>query len=311
MRNGKKAIVAVVVLAAAAAVPVRAGMFENVVEGLRFAGFTVDGNHDAVSNSTVGVITRNLQGNTIDLGDVEFALQGPLTAMVQTGGRSIPTLDVILSTGRLNVNPNQVTTVGAAEPLAYNATFDSGLNTTSIDGNLLGDARFSINTFGSYDLRLQFSDRQTTTIDGQFSDQSPIDRAVDLGPIDIEGNIFADLLAVVTDPLFELSGTQNIFAQFSGRTFAKQELEARLAELENIVAAGGLLSQDDLAQIAGLSLATSVLGGSAPDLGFLADARIAPADASSSPPAAAVPEPSTLLLLVAGAALVVSRRRLA
>lgn len=220
--------------------PVRAGMFENVVEALRFSGFTLDSDHNELSNTSVAVAGTTFAGNAIDLGDFNVSLAGPVAAVVQMGGRGIPTFDLTLSTGALDVNPNGVTSVGPPQPLTYALSFDSGTNTTNIDGNVLMDARFSINAFGSYDLRLQFSDRQTTTIDGRFDDNSPIDFNVDLGPVDIEGNIFADLLAVVTDPFFEATGTENIFAAFSGLGI----LRDGLGDLSFVSAASGNTSGD-------------------------------------------------------------------
>jgi hypothetical protein len=282
-------------------------MFEDVLDALRYAGFTVDGDHSDVSNSTVGVITRDMQGNVIDTGDLEFALQGPISAVVERGGRIIPTLDLTFSTGSVDVNPNRVVSVGPAQPVTYNFTLDTGLNTTSIDGNFLADARFSINAAGSYDLRLQFSDRQTTTIDGR-GNNPPIERAVDLGPIDIEGNIIYDVLAVITDPLFEAAGYQNTFELLSGRTFAKREIDARIARLEAMVDAGGALTPDDMAQVAGLSMLSSVLGTEPPDLAFLEGA--AAGGAATGPMAASVPEVSTIALFgVAGLVLFVRRPR--
>ena len=270
-----------------------AGMFENVVEGLRFAGFAVDGNHDGISNSTVGVIGTNFRGNVVDVGDFNFSLTGPVSAVVQRGGRGIPTYEVILSTGPLSINPNQVTSVGPAQPLAYNLSFDSGLNTTDITGNLLADMRFSINRFGSYDLRLQFSDRQTTTIDGAFDETSPLDFNTDLGPIDIEGNIIADVLAVVTDPFFKAAGLENLFANISGLTILEESLQASTGTLTSKV---------------GLSLFSSILGLDPGSLGIVPDGLTADASNPVIVSAIAVPEPAVLVLMGLGALTLLPRR---
>jgi PEP-CTERM motif len=295
-------------LALCMSAPVRAGgMFGNVVEALRFSGFVVDRNRSDVSNSSIAVAGQNFRGNTVDLGDFNLTLNGPVSAMIETGGRRIPTLDLTLSTGLLNVNPNQVATVGAAQPLSYTLAFDSGTNTTDIVGNMLFDARFSVNAFGSYDLKAQFSNRETTLVDGRFDEASGSNFDVDLGPIDIEGNLVADLLATITDPFFQASGFENVFALFSGRTFREQESESLIAGLLAKVDAGKAITEDELSAVTAMSVVASVLGDAFPDIAFLADASLP--DGGGDASASAVPEPATLMLALAGAGLAFRRRR--
>lgn len=292
----------------AACPAVRAGMFEDVLDGLRFAGFAVGGGHDDVSNTTAGVIGNFFQGNVVDLGDFDVTLNGPLSAVVQTGGRKLPAFELILSTGRLNVNPNNVVTVDAAQPLSYSLSFDSGLNTTTIDGNLVGDARFRINRLGGYDLRLHFSDRQTVTVDGEFDDGSPVDSSVDYGPIDFQGNIFADILAAVTEPLFRAAGAENFIAQIGGR-FAREQQSASIVEsLRDKMDSGRTLTSADLSTLAGLKLTASILGDDLPDTSSLSAGLPFSADPLTVSPAP-VPEPATIVLFGAAALLIAARRR--
>ncbi|NOT00952.1 MAG: PEP-CTERM sorting domain-containing protein [Phycisphaerales bacterium] len=290
----------------AAVTTTRAGMFEGVLDGLRFAGFAVGGGHDDVSNTTAGVIGNVFQGNVVDLGDFDVTLNGPLSAVVQTGGRKLPSFELILSTGRLNVNPNNVVTVDPAQPLSYSLSFDSGLNTTTIDGNLVGDARLRVNRLGGYDLSMQFSDRQTVTVDGEFDDGSPVDSSVDYGPVDIQGNIFADILATITEPLFQAAGAENFFAQVGGR-FAREQKSASIIEsLQTRLDAGESLTPTDFSTVAGLTLAASILGDDLPDTSALLGAQ--PLSLDPSVTSSAIPEPATLVLLGGAAALLAGRR---
>ncbi len=280
------------------------GMFGGVLDALRFSGFGVGVDHNGFNNLSTAAVANNFQGNTIDLGGFNATVNGPVTALFQAGGRGVPELRFTLSTGLLNINPNQTTTVGAAQPLAYIFNFDTGTNTTTVAGNMLFDLRGKINTFGSYDFRFQFSNRQTTTVDGRFDALSGNDFDLDLGPIDIEGNLFADLLATVTDPFFTASGLENPFALFSGRTFRENAAQRTADALRAKLAAGLLLSDDDLGRLASQSAIAQVLGDDLPDLSFLDGVPDAGGLSAS-----AVPEPGTLLLLGAGVVLIGRRRR--
>lgn len=307
--NIRRSVLTLVVLVACLVETTQAGTLGNVLDGLRFAGFAVDKDHNDLSNTSVAALGNTFQGNVIDFGDINVSLTGPVAATIQRGGRLIPTLDIALSTGPLGVNQNRVTSVGPAQPLAYSFSFDSGANTTTVSGNLLADARFSINRLGGYDLRLQFSDRQTTTVDGQFDQNTPFDKNVDLGPIDIQGNIFADVLAVVTDPFFQATETQNIFEMFSGRSILSKQMAATADALRAKIDAGGTLTSAESARIAGLSLIQSILGDEIPNFtSSLSGVGSVGGTDGTSVAAVAVPEPSAIVLLIAGAACIWRRR---
>lgn len=311
MRSSKCALIGAVV-AACGASPAVAGMFENVLEGLRVSGFTLGIDQSNVSQSTVAAAGTTFQGNTLDFGDFEVTLAGPVAAVVERGGRGIPTLDVILSTGALNVNPNGVVTVGAPQPVAYTINVDTGTNETNITGNFLLDARASINRYGSYDLKLQLSSRQTTEVRGRFDGNSPTNLDFDLGPIDIEGNIFADVLATVTDPFFESAGVENVFALFSGRTFREAKARNEVDSLRATVEAGGTLTENELARLGALSLVADVLGDEFPDVSFVSAGLADPNDAvagDGTSSNAIVPEPSTVFLLAMCLPAALLRRR--
>ena len=299
MRQSKCTLFAVVA-AACTPSPASAGTFEELLDGMRASGFTLGVDHSNVSNSTIAAAGTTFNGNTIDFGDFDLTLAGPLAAVVELGGRGIPTLDVILSTGRLNVNPNRVVTVGDAQPLGYDLHLDTGTNETDVSGNFLLDARASVNRFGSYDLKLQLSNRQSTVIRGRYDEGSPTNLDFDLGPIDLEGNIFADVLATVTDPFFESAGVENVFALFSGRTFREAKAHDEVEAMRATVDAGGTLTENQLARLGALSLVADVLGDDFPDVGFVSAGLPDPDDPVSGNRTSAgiiVPEPSTVFLL--------------
>ena len=304
--GSKKRCFSILFLGAIIASPVRAGMFEDVVETLRFAGFAADATHVGVSNSSIGVLANNFQGNVIDLGDFEFSLNGPATLLFESGGRQLRELEFTLSSGLININANQVPTVGAPQPLIYTFSFDSGTNDTQIVGNLLFDVRGKINQFGSYDLRLQASNRQSTFIDGRFEEFATGNADFDIGPFDIEGNIVADFLATVTDPFFEAAGLENIFAEFSGRVFREQQAFDLVAALQAKVEAGGKLNEAELGQLTSVTFFANLLGDDVPDTSFL-DANSIAISPNTIP--ASVPEPASVLFLSVGLSLLVLRRR--
>ena len=63
-----------------------------------------------------------------------------------------------------------------------------------------------------------------------------------MGPINISGNLYADGLAILTDPIFDRAGRPNPFASFSGRSQLHELLQASALDAQNALATG-----DDLA----------------------------------------------------------------
>ncbi len=306
MRQSRMLLVGTI-LASLASSPARAGMFGDVIETLRFAGFVVDSTHSNLTNTSTAAAASLFQGNTIDLGDFDFAVAGPVSAVFERGGRQIPEFGLTLSTGQFNLNPNQVITVGPPQPLLYTFNFDSGTNDTTVTGNLLFDVRAKINMFGSYDFRLQASNRETTTVDGRFEGFPVGDADFDIGPIDIEGNIFADILANATDPLFQAAGLQNVFAEFSGRTFREQEALKTINALQAKLDAGGTLAGDELATVAAMKFVSDILGDDLPSLAFIQEG--VPAEGLDFSSRGTVPEPATGVFLALGAVALCRRRR--
>jgi hypothetical protein len=277
----------------ASAIPAQGGVFRDVVRGLEFAGFQFAGQENPLSGGAQFSLTRNFTGQTLDFGASELTLTGPIALTFETGGRGLPTLDFSLSTN------NQ------AFSYVYNAS--TGAQDTQVTGNFLLDATGSMNTFGFYDMTFQLSSRADTLQEGRYQDGVEEQLDFDIGPIDVSGNVFADMLAVLFDPFFEAIGTTNIFASFSGRAQLDQEFDQLVAEALAKTDAGQDLSDRELARLIGMGELNAMFSGEPADLSFL-DGLVS-AEQISEQGLFQVPEPATLTLLLAPAMMLVARRR--
>jgi len=186
--------------------PARADVFHDVGTGLAFAGFDVRGNHNPLSGGADLLITNTFDGSPFDFGAADISFQGPVSLQVSTGGRYLSQFDVSLTTA--------VDNRSTPSPLNYVFNYDVGGQSTRVSGSALVNADFSLNGFGFYKLSVDYSSRQTVDRNGQVvTDQSEFDS--NFGPITISGNVFTDVLAWVTDPLFEQTGQTNPFASLS------------------------------------------------------------------------------------------------
>ncbi|MBI4718274.1 MAG: PEP-CTERM sorting domain-containing protein [Planctomycetes bacterium] len=296
-RLGPLNVRAAVVLAAAmtgavgGGVSARADVFRDIAVGLGYAGFNIEGQRNVLSNGVDLLVNTQFSGTPLDFGIGDLTLNGPISLDVRAGRRFLPTLDISLTTA--------LSRDLAASPLAYSLSADVGNQTTDISGTLLIDADLSINSLGFYDLNLTYSSRQTVERDGRFAAGTDTNDS-DVGPITVSGNIFADLLAMVTDPLFGQSGRPNPFASFSGN--------AQLKELFRTSADAAVV---ELASAApGQSPALTFLGPTLRPVGSPPRHGSAPPDPSRGPANSVVPEPAVLvLMLLAAPAIVFYRRR--
>jgi len=186
--------------------PASADVFHDVGTGLAFAGFDVRGNRNPLSGGADLLITNTFNGSPFDFGAWDLSFQGPVSLQVSTGGRYLSQFDISLTTA--------VDNRSTPSPLSYVFNYDVGGQSTNVTGSALIDADFSLNGFGFYKLTVDYSSRQTVDRNGQVvTDQSEFDS--DFGPITISGNVFTDVLAIVTDPLFQQNGGTNPFASLS------------------------------------------------------------------------------------------------
>lgn len=178
---------------------------ERLTAGLQYAGFDLFGNHNPLSGGIDFLATNEFDASTpFDFGAWDVALDGPVSLDVSTGGRYLSQFDAHFTTG---ANGD-----AAAIPLNYLYTFDFGPQTIQVNGSVLADVDFSLNRLGYYDLKILASGRRTSTTDGVVTGTNDFDA----GPITMSGNLYADALAVLTDPLFDRAGQPNFFVRLSG-----------------------------------------------------------------------------------------------
>lgn len=263
------------------ATPARADLFGNVVLGLDAAGFQVTGAPNPLSGGRITQINRTFVGETLDFGASELSLLGPISMSFSHGGRTIQTFDLSFST--------------LGQPFQYVYSADTGGQETLISGSFALDGDFSINSFGFYDLTMFFSSRQDITTEGRFSNVEGQEQEFDLGPVDISGNIFADVLAALFDPVFEAVGAQNVFASFSSRGGLDQSLFSTIQ-----------------GQPAGASASiNSGQGrGTIPEFAFVGVDYDPANGLSAAGNAAPVPEPGAVCLLLGGLGAIAAHRRL-
>ena len=288
---------AVAVAVSGLATPARADLFREIGTGLAYAGFNIEGDRNILSGGADFLINRNLIGNTLDFGATDLTVTGPISLSASYGGRLLDTFDIALRTA--------MDADAAAFPLTYVLNSDPGSQTARVSGTLFIDAGFSVNEFGFYDLDLVYSSRQNVETDGRFSDGSD-EYDFDIGPINISGNIFADALALVTDPIFEATGTVNVFASFSGSESLSQLQLVQGFDALAQLASGDLFGDGALFALPDAK-ASGELGGA---FGPAAGTQEQGADVVD----AVIPEPTILVLLLCAAPLIFARplrRRLA
>jgi hypothetical protein len=281
-------LTAVFVIFAGAPSVVHAGVFRDIGVGLGYAGFNLEGGRNILSGGADFRISRNLVGQTLDFGSADLTLSGPISLEFSTGGRLLSNMDISLQTA---MTGNQ-----ASSPLGYVLNYDVGGQSTAITGSIFIDANLSLNGFGFYDLELAYSSRQDVERDGRFSNSEDT-YDLDIGPINVSGNIFADALALVTAPFFEGTDQTNPFASFSGRTQLQKLIETSSAEAQQQLAAG-----DPVDDSLFLPLTAGIVDGLMK--GTLGSPDFTPSVQFDG----VVPEPTVLLLMILGMPLVMRRR---
>ncbi len=220
------AILSVVLLMGADA---RGEARKNLGTALDFAGFDLRGQHNPLSGGIDFLAANTFDGAPFDFGASDLSLSGPLSLQVSTGGRLLSQFDVSLSTA---VNGRS-----AATPLNYVYNFNLGGESMQVSGSVLLDANFSLNRLGFYDLTLDYSSRQDVTRSGRAGNDSTT-HDLNLGPINVSGNFYADGLAILTDPLFQRAGQANPFDTFSGWSQLQNLMQASAVDTQNALAAG-------------------------------------------------------------------------
>ena len=283
----RSAVVLGAFFAGASTAPARAGFVEDVVFALGYANFDVVGQHNVLSGGVDVSVSNNFLGNPLDFGSAELRMQGPISLELSAGGRFVPQLEVSFQTATSSTR--------TSTPLNYLWDIDVGGQQSQIAGNLLVDGSLWVNKFGFYELDLEYSSRQTVTNEGRFANDET-DYDFDVGPVTIRGNIFADLLAVLTDPIFEATNSVNIFASFSGRAGVQKALKDAAEDALDRLAQGNTFDIDN-GLISPIALGV-VRGDIDPSLPL-----------TQAQTRAVTPEPTVMLLMLLGAPLLVFRRR--
>lgn len=266
---------------------------ERLATAADFVGFDLFGNHNPLSGGIDFLATNEFEASSpFDFGAWNVALDGPLSLEVSTGGRVLSQFDVHFTTG--------VDGDATAIPLNYSYTFDIGPQVLQINGSVLADVDFALNRLGYYDLQVLASGRQTRTTDGVVTGTKDFDT----GPITLSGNIFADALAVLTDPLFDRAGQPNLFARLSGN----DTLEALLAGTTSDRIASADVDSKRIAEIAYKVIVPPGLengNGNGPPGGFNPGNGHGQGNGLGGP---AVPEPAVLALMLVGAPVLFLRQ---
>ncbi len=272
----------------------RADEFRDIGIGLAYAGFNIEGYENRLSGGADFRISRNFIGNPLDFGAWDMTFQGPISLEMSTGGRLVPQLDIDLTTA--------LTSRSTAVPLSYEFNYDVVGQSVRIPGTLLIDAGFSLDRLGFYDLELTCSSRQEISREGRFADDTGTSD-FDIGPINISGNIYADALALITQPIFNKTGHANPFASLSGTSSFSDLLTTSADAAQKSLASG----DNPVAQDQSTLLATVPLDGRFQGRSDVLDLRVSPA-AVDGVGGGAVPEPTVLLLMLLALPTVIRRR---
>ncbi|UCF32783.1 MAG: hypothetical protein JSV78_10665 [Phycisphaerales bacterium] len=269
--------------------PARADIWGDIAVALDYANFNLFGQRNYLSGGAEFVVNNQFRGNELDFGSWQMRLEGPVSFGFKTGGRGLSNLEISLQTA--------LTSDQLSEPLSYDVVFDVGGQRSEVAGSVFLDSRLWLNGFGFYELELDYSSRQTITGEGRFNNDQQIND-FDVGPIDIRGNIFADLLDLIFAPLFGDNPTP--FDSFSGRAQLAKLLDLSDPMNDPIVLKGRLFETalaetvDPLVLERALNLQTTTL---ANFNSMLADQQ----------PGTSIPEPAALVLMLVGAAFVAPR----
>lgn len=266
----------------------RAGFVEDAAFGLGYFGFNIQGQRNPLNGGIDLIVNRNFVGNPLDFGNTDLTIQGPLSFQLSTSNRGIGELELAFTTALDAASP--------ATSLFYTLNSDVGGQATEVSGSLLLDSSLKINRFGFYDLNFNVSSRQDVTQDGRFAD-GDAENDFDIGPVNLSGNIIADLIALITDPLFDQAGVSNPFARFSGASSLSAVLtDTATGTLDALAKGDDPVSKDRVKVIATSKGA------------MLVDPYPFALTAKGTTTSFLIPEPGVLMLLAAGIPAIIGRR---
>lgn len=270
------------------AVRAQAGVWRNVALELQRAGFDLQGQRNVYGNGADVRLVTNFN-RSFDFGSAELVLSGPLSIEASTTSRGLDTLDFTIQTALTrDLNP---------QPLQYVWTADAGGQRTQVSGDVIVDGGLSIDGLGFYSLNFDMSSRQATEQDGRVADgNSSAD--FDIGPVDLRGNIFIDLVAAILDPILTGAGLDNPLTGLTGADQLAKLIDAQQLQLPSSQSDLGLLSHRIINPGVSETVVASLLG--------LDRSGLSSTESSRN---AAVPEPLSAALMLAGATTLLAGRR--
>ncbi len=289
-----------IVLGSLASASVEAATFRNAALGLSLLDFQFSGQRNLLGDGFTVNADAFYNNRRFNFGVADLTLNGQMDLSAGITKRGIPSFEFNANTG--------------GSSLLYTFNINNGIQDLTASGSVFVNIGTKINALGFYDQTFQISNRGTYATDGfALVDSGTLD--FDAGPIDIHGNIFADGLAALTQPLFNATGTENPFAKFSGKATKSIEANKKVEELRARIDSGEVLSDDDMAVLINNSIIAAMLGGK-PD-SHLFDQLLAPEELLKDASAAqtklinleTVPEPLGVCLLAATLPLLSTRRR--
>jgi hypothetical protein len=283
----------------AGAVPARAELYKDVARGLALLDFQFSGERNVLGDGITVNTAAFYNGRQFDFGVAELTLTGQIRASAGFTRRGIPGADFTLNTG--------------GTPLNYTFKTTNGLADVTATGRVLIDIGTDINALGFYNQTLQISNRGNFETSGAAlggGDSGTL--AFDVGTIDVSGNIFADVLAGLTQPFFDATGTENPFEKFSGQAKLMKATKS-VEELQARVASGQVLTDQELSMLINNSILAAVLGGRPSsdlfDQFMLPDGLIDSKAGMAGVRVLPTPEPGTLSVLALALASGFIRRR--
>jgi len=268
----------------------RADFLQNLSVGLRQFDYFSSLERNRLGNGWEFNTSALYNGQTFRMGLADLTLGGTSSALVNMRAgytlRGLPSAHFALTT---------------SDPLSYTFNANYGLQDFVATGNIFIRVNTEINLLGFYDQTFMISNRGTFTTDGFGpTDAGTLD--FDAGPIVVSGNIYADILAVLTQPFFDATATQNPFAKFSQRATKIVGMSDADA-LRQQIAAGEKLSVQDMGRVINNSILAAVLG-QEPSADLFGD-LLSPDGLLALQPNArrfsylqVVPEPATLAMMV-------------
>lgn len=274
--------IAAVVAAGSASAPTYAGFVSSTG---RLVGFSYFSDDNVLTGGREFLATNTFNGNPVEHGPWSLTLRGPLSTGFSIANRPYQSFEFSFGTAASGS--------AAVSPLTYSLDYNLGDVSASFSGSLLIDGGASIDRLGFYTLNLDVSSRTTLSSSGGGMNSNEYDW--NLGPVDIAGNVFIDVLALLTAPLFDGAGVESPFASLTARSQLQAIVDAQTTELLELLQ-NGITPGDTTAQ-RGFSLA----------LTDQAASRTGPFPFNTS--GIVVPEPTVLVLMLAGIPFVARRRR--